>query len=81
MLKGGKANQPTYRKSMVANEANKQLIIDDFNIIWRSEANGIQFESILNRWTGELTATMIEVQDIKPNFLNGICQTPDKIKF
>jgi len=31
MLKGGKANQPTYRKSMVANEANKQLIIDDFN--------------------------------------------------
>ena len=31
MLKGVKANQPTYRKSMVANEANKQLIIDDFN--------------------------------------------------
>ena len=31
MLKGGKANQPTYRKSVVANEANKKLIIEDFN--------------------------------------------------
>ena len=31
MLKGGKANKPTYRKSMVANEANKKLIIEDFN--------------------------------------------------
>jgi len=31
MLKGGKANQPTYRKSMVANEANKKLILEDFN--------------------------------------------------
>ena len=55
--------------------------IDDFNISWRSEANGVQFESILNRWTGELTATMIEIQDVKPNFLNGICQTPENIKF
>ena len=55
--------------------------IDDFNIIWRSEANGIQFESVLNRWTGELSATMIEVNDIKPNFLSGVCETSDKIKF
>jgi len=31
MLKGGKAGKETYRNSMVANEANKQLIIDDFN--------------------------------------------------
>ena len=31
MLKGGKAGKKTYRNSMVANEANKKLIIDDFN--------------------------------------------------
>jgi len=31
MLKGGKAGKETYRNSMVANEANKKLIIDDFN--------------------------------------------------
>ena len=31
MLKGGKADKPTYRNSWVANEANKQLAIDDFN--------------------------------------------------
>ena len=31
MLKGGKAGKETYRNSMIANEANKQLIIDDFN--------------------------------------------------
>ena len=31
MLKGKKADKPTYRKSWVANEANKQIAIDDFN--------------------------------------------------
>ena len=31
MLKGGKAGKETYRNSMVANEANKKLIIEDFN--------------------------------------------------
>ena len=31
MLKGGKADKPTYRNSYVANEANKQIAIDDFN--------------------------------------------------
>jgi hypothetical protein len=31
MLKGGKADKPTYRNSWVANEANKQIAIDDFN--------------------------------------------------
>ena len=31
MLKGGKVNKPTYRNSWVANEANKQLVIDEFN--------------------------------------------------
>ena len=31
MLKGGKANKPTYRNSYVANEANKQVALDDFN--------------------------------------------------
>ena len=31
MLKGGKANKPTYRNSYVANEANKQIALDDFN--------------------------------------------------
>ena len=66
---------------LIADNKTTPLIIDDFNIMWRSEANGVQFESMLNRWTGELTATMIEIQDVKPNFLNGICQTPDKIKF
>jgi hypothetical protein len=31
LLKGKKVNKPTYRNSWVANEANKQLAIDDFN--------------------------------------------------
>jgi hypothetical protein len=31
MLKGGKAGKETYRNSWVANEANKQIAIDDFN--------------------------------------------------
>ena len=55
--------------------------VDEFNIIWRSEANGVQFESVLNRWTGELTATMIEPSDIKPNFLRGLCQKIENRKF
>ena len=66
---------------LITGDTTTPLIIDDFNIMWRSEANGVQFESMLNRWTGELTATMIEIQDVKPNFLNGICETPDNIKF
>jgi len=55
--------------------------LDDFNIIWGSEANGVQFESILNRWTGELSATMIQNNEVKPNFLRGLCETIDKRKF
>ena len=66
---------------LITGNTNTPITVDDFNISWRSEANGVQFESLLNRWTGELTATMIEVQDVKPNFLNGICQTPENIKF
>ena len=66
---------------LIADNKTTPLIIDDFNIMWRSEANGVQFDSVLNRWTGELTATMIEIQDIKPNFLSAICKTADKIKF
>ena len=55
--------------------------VDEFNIIWRSETNGVQFDSALNRWTGELTATMIEERDIKPNFLSGLCQKIEDRKF
>ena len=57
------------------------LGVDEFNIIWRSETNGIKFDSALNRWTGELTATMIEENDIKPNFLSGLCQKIENRKF
>ena len=33
ILKGARANKPTYRKSMVANEANKKLMIEEFDRI------------------------------------------------
>ena len=66
---------------LITGDTRTPINLDDFNISWRSEANGVQVESILNRWTGELTATMIEIQDVKPNFLNGVCLTPDNIKF
>ena len=68
-------------KVLLAGDARTPIAVDEFNIIWRSEANGVQFESILNRWTGELSATMIETTDIRPNFLGGICQSIDKRKF
>ena len=69
------------RSILISDDKTTPLAIDDFNIVWMSQANGIQFESVLNRWTGELSATMINPNDIQPNFLTGICQTPDKIKF
>ena len=64
-------------------KANKvsPIALDDFNVIWVSEANGVQFESILNRWTGELSATMIQNNQANPNFLRGLCETIDKRKF
>ena len=68
-------------KVLLASDARTPIAVDEFNIIWRSEANGVQFESILNRWTGELSATMIETTDIRPNFLGGICESIDKRKF
>ena len=68
-------------KLLLAGDVVTPLAVDEFNIIWRSEANGVQFESILNRWTGELSATMIETTDIRPNFLGGICERIDKRKF
>ena len=68
-------------KVLLAGDARTPIAVDEFNIIWRSEANGVQFESILNRWTGELSATMIETTDIRPNFLGGICESIDKRKF
>ena len=68
-------------KVLLAGDARTSIAVDEFNIIWRSEANGVQFESILNRWTGELSATMIETTDIRPNFLGGICERIDKRKF
>ena len=55
--------------------------VDEFNIIWRSETDGVKFDSALNRWTGELTATMIEETDIKPNFLSGLCQKIEERMF
>ena len=69
------------RSLLISDDKTTPLAIDDFNIVWMSQANGVQFESVLNRWTGELSATMINPNDIQPNFLTGICQTPDKIKF
>ena len=66
---------------LLAGDVRTPISVDDFNIVWRSEANGVQFESILNRWTGELNATMIETTDIRPNFLGGICQSLDKRSF
>ena len=68
-------------KVLLAGDARTPIAVDEFNITWRSEANGVQFESILNRLTGELSATMIETTDIRPNFLGGICQSIDKRKF
>ena len=68
-------------KVLLAGDVTTPIALDDFNIIWRSEANGVQFESILNRWTGELSATMIETTDIRPNFLGGTCERIDKRKF
>ena len=68
-------------KVLLAGDARTPIAVDEFNIIWRSEANGVQFESILSRWTGELSATMIETTDIRPNFLGGICERIDKRKF
>ena len=68
-------------KVLVTGDKATPLSIDEFNIVWRSEANGVQFESILNRFTGELSATMIEITDIRPNFLGGICERIDKRKF
>ena len=66
---------------LISDDKTTPLAVNDFNIVWMSQANGVQFESVLNRWTGELSATMINPNDIQPNFLTGICQTPDKIKF
>ncbi len=66
---------------LLSGNTTTPLVIDEFNIMWRSEANGVQFETMLNRWTGEISATMIEIQDVKPNFLSGICKTEDEIKF
>ena len=68
-------------KVLLAGDVRTPIAVDEFNIVWRSEANGVQFESILNRWTGELSATMIETTDIRPNFLGGICESIDKRKF
>ena len=68
-------------KVLLTGDTTTPLAIDEFNIVWRSEANSVQFESILNRWTGELSATMIETMDIRPNFLGGICERIDKRKF
>ena len=68
-------------KVLITGNDTSPLQVDDFNIVWRSEANGVQFESILNRWTGELSATMIETTDIRPNFLGGLCKTASEIKF
>lgn len=69
------------RNLLITDRKTTPLSIDDFNIVWLTQANGVQFESVLNRWSGELSATMIDPSDIKPNFLTGICQTPDEIKF
>ena len=41
----------------------------------------MEVESILNRWTGELSATMIQNNQANPNFLRGLCETIDKRKF
>ena len=68
-------------KVLITGDTTSPLQVDDFNIVWRSEANGVQFESILNRWTGELSATMIETTDIRPNFLGGLCKMASEIKF
>tara|TARA_B100000700_G_scaffold240808_1_gene267815 strand:+ start:223 stop:579 length:357 start_codon:yes stop_codon:yes gene_type:complete len=68
-------------KVLITGNDTSPLQVDDFNIVWRSEANGVQFESILNRWTGELSATMIETTDIRPNFLGGLCKRANEIKF
>ena len=68
-------------KVLITGDVTSPLQVDDFNIVWRSEANGVQFESILNRWTGELSATMIETTDIRPNFLGGLCKMAQEIKF
>jgi len=66
---------------LLAGDVETPIAIDEFNIVWRSEANNVQFESILNRWTGELSATMIETTDIRPNFLGGLCKRAEEIKF
>ena len=66
---------------LITGDTTSPLQIDDFNIVWRSEANNVQFESILNRWTGELSATMIETTDIRPNFLSGLCKRAEEIRF
>ena len=68
-------------KVLLAGDVVRPIVVDEFNIIWRSETNGVQFESILNRWTGEISATMIETTDIRPNFLGGICEIINKRKF
>ena len=66
---------------LITGDTTSPLQVDDFNIVWRSEANNVQFESILNRWTGELSATMIETTDIRPNFLSGLCKRAEEIRF
>ena len=68
-------------KVLITGGTTSPIQVDDFNIVWRSEANNVQFESILNRWTGELSATMIETTDIRPNFLAGICRRAEEIRF
>ena len=68
-------------KVLITGDTTSPLMIDDFNFIWRSEANNVQFESILNRLTGELSATMIETTDIRPNFLSGLCKRADEVRF
>ncbi len=69
------------KKVIITPDKVSPIVLDDFNIIWVSEANGLQFESILNRWTGELSATMIQNNQANPNFLRGLCETIDKRKF
>ena len=69
------------KRQIITADKVSPIGLDDFNVIWASEANGVQFESILNRWTGELSATMIQNNEVKPNFLRGLCETIDKTKF
>ena len=69
------------KQIIITNNSSTPIRIDEFNIIWRSQANGVEFESALNRWTGELNATMIESINVTPNFLSGLCQKIENRKF